>query len=264
MWIHGEALIFGSRKNINTSQLQQFLAEGYMVVSIDYRLAPETKLSGIIEDVKDAYAWLLNDVNTLHQINPNRMAVIGHSAGGYLALMSGFHIYPRPKALVSFYGYSDITGIWYSKPSSFYLKQPIVTREEAYKSISANIISEMKEPIMFRSRWRFYLYCRQYGVWPKEVAGQDPKLEPEYFSSYCPIQNITKEYPPTFLLHGKKDTDVPYEQSLRMSNELTRVGVENELYSIPNGRHGFDQNMRAPIAVDAFQRVLDFLKKHIY
>ena len=56
LWIHGGALIVGSRQGIRTEQLEAYIRAGYVMVSIDYRLAPEIKLPEIIEDLKDAYA----------------------------------------------------------------------------------------------------------------------------------------------------------------------------------------------------------------
>src|SRR5437867_2321277 len=54
VWIHGVALIQGSRKLPADSRiLRALLGAGFTVVTIDYRLAPETKLPGIIEDVRD-------------------------------------------------------------------------------------------------------------------------------------------------------------------------------------------------------------------
>jgi len=54
VWIHGGALIMGGRNGINGRVKKMFLDAGYTIVSIDYRLAPETKLPAIIEDVEDA------------------------------------------------------------------------------------------------------------------------------------------------------------------------------------------------------------------
>src|SRR2546425_3192621 len=45
-WIHGGALIMGSRTGLHPDQLERYLKAGYTVISIDYRLAPETKLKG--------------------------------------------------------------------------------------------------------------------------------------------------------------------------------------------------------------------------
>jgi dipeptidyl aminopeptidase/acylaminoacyl peptidase len=90
------------------------------------------------------------------------------------------------------------------------------------------------------------------------VAGFDPHEESAKFDPYCPVRNVDKHYPPTLLLHGDKDTDVPYELSLAMAKELARVGVEHELFTDPGGGHGFD-----PIPCGGFDRVLSFLKRHL-
>ncbi|MBM3236500.1 alpha/beta hydrolase [Candidatus Poribacteria bacterium] len=261
VWIHGGALIVGHRENINPEHLNLYVSAGYTLVSIDYRLAPETKLKAIIDDLQDAYGWVREKGPELFNIDANRIAVIGHSAGGYLALMTGFCVAPRPKALVSFYGYGDITGNWYSRPDPFYCQQPPVPKEEAYEAVGDSVISEATGQ---HNRGRFYLYCRQNGLWPKEVAGRAPDTEPRAFDPFCPIRNVTREYPPTLLLHGDRDTDVPYQQSVMMADELARVGVEHELITIKNGGHGFDgAGIKEPVVANAFEQVLDFLKNQV-
>ena len=114
------------------------------------------------------------------------------------------------------------------------------------------------------NRWRFYLYCRQQGLWPEEVTGHDPDEEPDAFDLFCPIRNVTAEYPATLMFHGDADTDVPYKQSVTMAAELKRAGVEHELVTIPGGGHGFDgAGAENPVVASAFDRVLAFLKQHI-
>ncbi len=260
VWIHGGALIMGHRGGIAAEQLELYVNNGYAVVSIDYRLAPEVKLKAIIEDLQDAYRWVREKGPKLFAIDPNRIGVIGHSAGGYLTLMAGFCVRPRPKALVSFYGYGDIAGAWYSRPDAFYSKQPAVTKEEAYQAVGGAVLSGARGP---NNRPRFYLYCRQQGLWPKEVAGHDPDTEPRAFDPFCPLRNVTAEYPPTLLLHGDKDTDVPYEQSVMMAEKLARSGVKNELITIPGGGHGFDRRYPEPEIAKALDRVLAFLRQHL-
>lgn len=157
VFIHGGALMMGDRK-LNPkagSLLEALLKAGYAVVSIDYRLAPDVKLPAIIEDVRDACAWVRKRGPELVHLDPDQMFVMGQSAGGYLTQMTGFCVQPRPRALVSFWGYGDIAGEWYSRPDPFYRQQPLVTKEEADKSGSGKL----------------YLYCRQQGLWPKVVSG---------------------------------------------------------------------------------------------
>jgi len=261
VWIHGGALITGQRGSLNAEQRQRYLNAGYVIVSIDYRLAPETKLKGIIEDVQDAFRWVRSKGPELYKIDPNRLAVVGHSAGGYLTLMTGFAVEPRPRALVAFYGYGDVDGDWYAKPDPFYRSaRPLVTKEQADKAVGVKEIAEGN----VKGRGDFYLYCRQNGLWPKEVVGFDPAKEPRAFDRYCPIRNVTKDYPPTLLLHGDNDTDVPHQQSVAMAAVLKRVGVAHEFLSIKGGSHGFDsRGMIDPTVSAAFDTIEVFLKKHL-
>jgi len=117
VWIHGGALIMGGREGVNGRIRKMFLDAGYAIVSIDYRLAPETKLPAIIEDVEDAFKWIREKGPGLFHIDSSRIAVMGSSAGGYLTLTTGYRVKPRPTVLVSFWGYGDLIGDWYSKPS---------------------------------------------------------------------------------------------------------------------------------------------------
>jgi acetyl esterase/lipase len=260
LWIHGGALIMGHRKGIPAAQLDRYLEAGFAVVSIDYRLAPETKLPDILDDVGDAYRWLRASGPALARINPDRIAVVGRSAGGYLALTAGYRFRPRPRALVAFYGYGDIAAAWYSRPDPFYSRQPAVSKEKAYAAVGATPISSAPGA---SGRGKFYLYCRQQGLWPDLVAGLDPRTQPAAFEPFCPLLNVSSKYPPTLLLHGDQDTDVPFTESERMANELQRNGVEHELIRIPGAGHGFDSNLEDPRARAAFDRVIAFLRQHL-
>lgn len=244
VYIHGGALMMGGRgfSSKPGSLLEALVNAGHVVVSIDYRLAPQVKLPAIIEDVQDACKWVREKGPDLFRIKPNEIAVMGHSAGGYLTLVTGFRVEPRPYALVSFWGYGDIAGEWYSRPDPFYRQQPLVSKEEAEKSGGG----------------RLYLYCRQQGLWPKVVTDHDPDTEPKAFDPFCPVRNISKEYPPTLLIHGDKDTDVPYDQSVMMTKALAAQNVAHEFITIANGGHGFDRN-DPEIATKTYQRVVQFL-----
>ncbi len=259
-WIHGGALIMGHRGNLRADQMSRYLEAGFAVVSIDYRLAPETKLAAILEDVRDGWHWVREKGADLFRIDPARIAVVGHSAGGYLTLTCGYRVSPRPRALVSFYGYGDIAGDWYSRPDPFYSSRPAVPREKAYAAVGGRVISQAVPP---HERGAFYLFCRQQGLWPKEVAGLDPHTEPRAFDPFCPLRNVSRGWPPTLLLHGDADTDVPFAQSELMAGELKRHGVEHEFVRVPDGRHGFDSAMKDPAVSAIFDRVIGFLRDRV-
>jgi acetyl esterase/lipase len=264
IWIHGGALIFGSRKSLPEDQLKMYLDAGYAVISIDYRLAPETKLPSIIEDMEDAIEWVCREGPALFRVDPERIAVIGHSAGGYLTLMAGFRARPAPRVLVSFYGYGDITGPWYSAPDSFYNQRPRIEREQAFKAVGDSVVSNAPARAPGYSRGQFYLYCRQNGLWPLEVSGHDPHRESDWFRPYEPLRNVGADYPPTVLLHGEADTDVPFWQSVKMASELERHRVTIELITERDWTHGFDRSgLKDESVKRAFEKILSFLEAHM-
>ena len=62
------------------------------------------------------------------------------------------------------------------------------------------------------------------------------------------------------LLHGDADRDVPHQQFVLMAAALAREGVEDELITIPGGRHGFDgEDPPGPQVASALDRVVSFL-----
>ena len=257
--IHGGALIMGGRYPIQMDLFEPLLEQGIAVVSVDYRVAPETKLPEIINDIRDAYRWVLTEGPALFNADPERVAVQGGSAGGYLTLMTGFCVEPRPKALVSFYGYGDLVGDWYSKPDPFYCSQPLVSKEDAHMGVGKGTPCGNPQD---KRRGDFYLYCRQNGLWPKEVSGFDPHTQADRFKSYCPLQNVTPAYPPTLLAHGDKDTDVPYEQSVLMDAALTRAGVEHEFITLHEAGHGFS-HAKTEDYQSVLSRTISFLTQHL-
>jgi acetyl esterase/lipase len=268
VWIHGGALILGNRRDIHPGQLERYLAAGYVVVAIDYRLAPETKLPEILPDVLDAIAWVRAEGPRELNIDPGRMAVVGHSAGGYLTLLVGCYADPPPRALVPFYGYGDITGDWYSQPSPFYCRRPLVSEENARAVVGTTPLcgwppDDGRGPEDRGERSLFYLYCRQQGVWANEVAGHDPVRERDALLPYCPRWQVKVNFPPTLLLHGDADDDVPYEQSVLMAGALAEAGVPHRLLTIPHGPHMFDLRMEDPVVAAAFADVLAFLDERL-
>lgn len=77
-----------------------------------------------------------------------------------------------------------------------------------------------------------------------------------------PVKNVTADYPPTLLIHGEEDTDVPYEQSVMMAAEFRRNNVEHKLISVANGEHGLSGADRQAID-DAYQAAIEFVRSHL-
>lgn len=261
IYLHAGALIQGFRGWLRPWQLQTYIDAGFVLASIDYRLAPETKLPEILADVEDAYYWLRDEGPKQFNIDPDRIAVVGHSAGGYLALSLGYRVEPRPRAVVSFYGYGDVTGDWYSQPSDVFNEEPKISEDQARSSVGNKVISGTPFDMDHR-RGDFYIWSRQQGVWPIEVSGRNPKVDQEWFRSFEPIRNVNSDYPPTFLLHGGKDTDVPFDQSVRMAEVLENQSIPYELKTDPEWGHMFDGPTLTPELQVVFNGVISFLIRH--
>ena len=253
VYIHGGALIWGSRENVHRDELTAVLDEGMAYVSIDYRLAPETKLMDIQDDVKDAFNWVRGTGVDLYDFDVNRIAALGKSAGGYLALLSGTFDH-KPQAIISFYGYGDILGDCYSRPSQHYLQFPSVPEDEAVKCIVQDVPTYAKGD----DRWPIYLRARQTGTWASLVSGYEPSETNTALTAYCPILNIDENFPPTFLLHGSADTDVPLEKSTDMYDALIKKGIKTQLYIQQEGHHGFDSKWKN--TPEEFGEIIHFLK----
>lgn len=259
--IHGGALMAGHREWVDNRLRRSLVDAGCVVVSIDYRLAPETRLPEIITDVEDAYAWVVQQGPSLFGADTTRMAVTGSSAGGYLTLMTGFRCQPRPTALVSLFGYGDLIGSWYSEPSPHARHHKLTMSEEDAGALAAG-------PPVADDRNRqgnvqaFYQRCRQLGTWPEAVSGWDPHAQAQAFRPYMPVVNVDAHYPATFLFHGTADTDVPYEQSVMMAEALQQSGVEHTLFTVEGGEHGLGGGEQARID-EGYQQAIDFISHHL-
>ena len=217
VWIHGGALITGNRDLEKPEDITRLLlafakaggalimddrdlekpedillafakARGCAVVSIDYRLAPETKLPDIISDIEEAFRWLAGDGAKQFHLDPRRIVVVGESAGGYLTLVTGYRVRPKPKALVALYGYGDLIGDWSSKPNPYpYYNLRKISREEAESQTDGTVISDSDERKGEGSS--IYMYYRQNGLWPEEVSGLARSTIADQITPFEPIRN---------------------------------------------------------------------------
>jgi acetyl esterase/lipase len=263
VWIHGGALIMGSRAGVPGHVLDLCRDRGFALLSIDYRLAPQVQLPAIVADVQAAFRWIVSDGAALAPLDPGRVAVVGASAGGYLTLLAGCAVEPKPLALVAYYGYGDVDSAWYTTPSEHYRRVvPLYTREQALGGLRDGVVASPPDQEQAEARRRYYHYLRQNGLWTRAVTGVDPARGRAALDPFCPIRSVSASFPPTMLLHGTADTDVPYQCSVEMAAELERHGVEHELVTLPGAEHGLVGVDPAPVAA-AHARAMAFVAAHL-
>jgi acetyl esterase/lipase len=262
VWIHGGALIVGSRSQVPKQILELCTRERFVFVSLDYRLAPEVKLPEIAADVQDAFRWLREQGPKLFGADTRRIVVTGGSAGGFLTMLSGVLCSPKPTALVAYWGYGDIDGEWTrSKSTNHGVPVP---REEALAAVNKNgkVLTNTDDPAEGKARGGYYRHLRQTGGWSMGVTGIDVEKEPGKLDRFCPVKQITRDYPPILMIHGTKDTDVPYFCSTDMARELTKHGVKHELLTLEGAEHGLRDGDPKRVA-EANARALEFIKEQL-
>lgn len=276
VYLHGGALIAGNRdahfvfdRPGGSGDLLAFAEKhGYAVVSLDYRLAPETKLPAIISDIESAFTWLGNDGAKRFHLDPNRLVVSGDSAGGYLTLVTGYRVKPKPKALVVLCGYGALNADWTTKPNPSSAQramfpagsEPKISREEAMQQTDGTVISDDR----FRKgdRDKISTYYFQNGLWLQEVSGFSAESLASEIAPYEPVKHVTGDYPPTFMIHGTWDNEVPFEEPLEMSEQLKRHGVPYILWPIERGGHNFIGGDPAQIE-DAYKAMQEFMLRYL-
>ena len=261
VWLHGGALIMGSRTGVPTQILDLAKRERFVVVSLDYRLAPQVKLPEIIADVRDGLTWVRESGREQFSADTSRMLVAGASAGGYLALMSGIVIDPPPKAIVSYWGFGDIDGDWTTKPDEDYRKGKLIEKEMAWAGIDDQVLTQTdKKSVAARSV--LFLYLKQNGLWLDALTGLDPVKDRDQLTPFCPVRNVSPSFPPTLFLHGTADRDVPVEQSTAMVAELEKHGVAHELIKVEGGGHSLWGGDRKKID-QAFRRSMEYIREQL-
>lgn len=250
VYFHGGGFIFGNRdQGLEIALKEKLLANKFAVVSADYRLAPETKLEEIIKDVSDVIEWIKLNGQEKYNIDPSKIAVAGGSAGGYLALATGFDFRFSPNAIVAI---STPTG--FSTSNIQMGDVSILNRPGPYDIVKDSVVSHGD----YDSRMTLWRFLAKNRLALYEIFGFDPAKEPEKLDKYTLTHNVKSNYPPTLIIHAKNDHLVDLGQVQAFYDFLQDKKVESKLYLVENG-HSSELINQNPDAVD---EIITFLNRH--
>ena len=225
LWIHGGGYILGSAELDAPNAKRMALVDSCVVVSVEYRLAPEDPFPAAIEDCYAALKWAAANAGELG-IDTNKLAIGGASAGGGLA--AGLALYTRDKHEIDLafqmliYPMLDDCNI---QPSSETLPDaPLWTREN-------NKIG-----------------------WSSYLAGEPGGEGVSCYASACRAEKVAG-LPPTYIAVG--EMDLFFHESVRYAQRLADAGVLTELHVYPGAFHAFDNI--APEASVAKRFTADYL-----
>ena len=222
--IHGGAFKMGSKEQ---GVPTEYLAQGYAVASINYRLSQHAKFPAQIEDCKAAVRWLRAH-STEYRLDPERFAAWGASAGGHLAAMLGttgdtkeFDIganldqSSRMQAVVDYFGPTDFLQM------------------DAHRLPNGQAHDPANSP-------------------ESELIGGAIQENKQKAARANPITYVTPSDPPFLICHGDQDPLVPHHQSELLEAALRKAGVPVTFYTVKGAGHGGFRDPKVPELTRAF------------
>lgn len=218
VYIHGGAWWKG-QKPPSWGGFRAYLAAGFSVVTVQYRLSDTARAPAAVQDVRCALSWVKTHAGD-YSFDTDKVVPYGTSAGGHLALMAGMlpagndidlpgcRDQPKIAAILDFYG------PYHLKPSA----------PGAFKSPST-------------ARW----------------IGDGPEA---LWTTMSPSAYVRKSQPPVFIVHGDADPTVPFEASTSLKADLDKAGVANRFHPVAGGVHG---KFPTPEQIKVEQDALQFL-----
>lgn len=196
-------------KSVWIPELMYFARRGYVVASVQYRTSNETCFPDPLIDAKTAVRWLKAHADD-YCIDPDKVCVMGESAGGTLACLTGLTAGRKEfeqgdfleqdssvQAVVDFYGITELRG----------LEFPYVTQDVP--------------------AWTL-----------EDFVGIGYSEEKARMASA--ISYVSDDTPPVMILHGGADVVVPIAQSELFYEKLQEQGVDSDFYTVAGAGHGAD------------------------
>lgn len=224
IFIHGGGWVGGSKEG-SLMSLMPWFEMGWNVVNVEYRLGRVSLAPAAVEDCLCALRWIGANASK-YAIDVNRLVVTGESAGGHLALTTG--MIPESAGLDR-----ECPGVPLPKIAAI---------------VNWYGITDVADLLDGPNR-------KSYAVaW----LGSMPNRE-EIARRVSPLSFVRPGLPPILTIHGDTDPTVPYQHALRLRDALNQAKVQNQLLTIPGGKHGgFTPEERVRI----FAKIQEFVTYH--
>jgi acetyl esterase/lipase len=228
IWFHGGGFVRGAKEPGPRNHVPlDYLAKGFAVAAVGYRLSHEALFPGAVHDAKAAVIWLRQQAGT-YQLDEQRFIAWGHSAGGYLS------------TLVGLTGWCDrLLGVKYTP----------------FRAGVSAVINE-SGPINFLHMDEQKLadgLVHNSADSPESLFMGSPIQQiPDQVRTANPLHYLNSAHVPRFLVvHGDQDKHVPYQQSQELVDVLTQIGANVDWKLLQNvGHFDIDRDEIRPL-IDA-------------
>jgi acetyl esterase/lipase len=229
IWIHGGAFRMGSKQD---GVPLEYLAEGYALASLNYRLSQHAIFPAQLEDCKTAVRWLRAHAEDYH-LDPNRFVAYGPSAGGYLSAFLGV------TGQVRVFDVGENLGFSSQVRAVVDLFGPTDFLQMDANRLPDGMVHDLPDSP------------------ESELIGGPIQDNQEKVTRANPVSYVTKEAAPFLVIHGDQDPSVPYHQSLLLVSALEEAGVSVTFYTVKGGGHGGFTDEMVP------QLIRQFLTDHL-
>jgi len=211
VYIHGGAWRGGSKAGM-PPLCNRLAQQGYFCASVEYRFSQEAVFPAQIEDCKCAIRFLRAHAKE-YKINPDRIGVWGHSAGGHLVAL-----------LCTAGDAKDLEGMggWQDQSSRV---QCVI---DCFGPTDFTVIPKGLEGVK-----------EQMSSPVTQLVGGPIPENLEKAAKASPITYVSKDDPPILIMHGDADPIVPLDQSQRFYDALKKAGVDATLHVVKGAGHGF-------------------------
>ncbi len=231
VYFHGGGWVDG-RKERSSLLLLPYIALGWAVINVDYRLAGTAHAPAAVEDARCALHWVQRMADE-HHLDRNAIVVAGDSAGGHLALMGA--MLPADSPYDRRCATSD--NVRWSSGTQPPLRIAAVVNWFGISDVAAML--QGPDARHFAIEW--------FGSTPDRHA---------LAVAMSPMSHVRAGLPPVITIHGDKDPVVPFKQAEALHSALTKAGVRNELVRITGKKHGDFSQDEVSQANDAIRRFL--------
>ncbi len=234
IFVHGGGWWYG-RKNIRKfPYFQRLVAQGHVVMDIDYTLAPRSSILGMVKDVKQAILWLKQQADTFG-VNPARVVLTGQSAGAQLTLLAaytpnlptfqpvGLEGDTAVRGVISYYGPTDMVALYHDIQTRFVPLFP--NRLVALVHHLLELVTGHGDTLAS-------------GL--SSVMGGSPDEMPDLYHLLSPTSYVAANCPPTLLLQGTHDLLVDHRQVERLYQMLRQARAPVVYIPFPNCGHTFE------------------------